>query len=269
LMVSKCRYCAYEEMKEDTETQEEEVDIISIDGIPYLLKHNYLSPLERLNNPVPEVELEYVSVYDCYIPVNLIDEGVMNRVEELVMKVEELDKTIQYLENYDVYLAKIGKLAKMVTNEAKEYDPQRDLQYITRETYYLLEDGSKLTKEIVKERKYRCGKRATRTDEGEWVPYEDCESAVKEVVESHDYGEIPVVETNDYINYKREKNNLTKMIKNLLQQMVTSKVRINVQRNGERITIKVDDGEGEFMYNWMSRANYYRGKYGPLAMLFA
>jgi hypothetical protein len=58
-------------------------------------------------------------------------------------------------------------------------------------------------------------------------------------------------------------------MKGLLQQMVRNKVRIDVQKVGERVKIKVDNDEGEFMYNWIDRANYYRGKYGPLAMLFA
>ena len=258
----------YEEMEEVTETYNEEVDIISIDGIPYLLNHNRLSPLERLNAPAPKAELEYVSVYDYYIPVNFIDEGVMSRVEELVKEVEELDKTIRYISSFDVYLTKLEKLAKKVTNETKEYDPQHDLQYITQETYYLLEDGTEVTKKIVLQRKYRCRQHPVPTDEG-WERHEECEFTEKETVESHDYGEIPVYKTDFYINYQKQKDSLMRMIKDLLQQMVRSKVRVDVQREGERVRIKVDDDEGEFLYDWISRDNYYRGKYGPLAMLFA
>jgi len=258
----------YEEMEEVTETYNEEVDIISIDGIPYLLNHNRLSPLERLNAPAPKAELEYVSVYDYYIPVNFIDEGVMSRVEELVKEVEELDKTIRYISSFDVYLTKLEKLAKKVTNETKEYDPQHDLQYITQETYYLLEDGTEVTKEIVLQRKYRCRQRPVPTDEG-WERHEECEFTETETVESHDYGEIPVYKTDFYINYQKQKDSLMRMIKDLLQQMVRSKVRVDVQREGERVRIKVDGDEGEFMYDWINRTNYYRGKYGPLAMLFA
>jgi chromosome condensin MukBEF ATPase and DNA-binding subunit MukB len=258
----------YEEMEEVTETYNEEVDIISIDGIPYLVNHNRLSLLERLNTPAPKAELEYVSVYNYYIPVNFIDEEVMSRVEELVKEVEELDKWIGYINGYDVYLTKLGRLAKKVTNETKEYESQYDQWHVTEETYYVLEDGTSLTKEIVDYRKYRCRKRAFQTEEGEWVPHEECESMVKEVVEAHDYGEIPVYKSDFYINYQKQKDSLMRTMKDLLQQMVRNKVRIDVQKNGERVKIKVDGDEGEFMYNWISRENYYRGKYGPLAMLF-
>jgi len=258
----------YEEMEEVTETYNEEVDIISIDGIPYLLNHNRLSPLERLNTPAPKAELEYASVYNYYIPVDFIDNEVMGRVEELVEKVEELGKTIRYIDSFDVYLTKLGKLARKETNETKQYDPQHDLQYVTEETYYLLEDGTKLTKEIVLQRKYRCRKYQTPTDEG-WERHEECEFTEKEVAEPHDYGEIPVYKTDVYINYAKQEDRLIQMIKNLLQQMVRDKARIVVQREGERVRIKVDNDEGEFMYDWINRANYYRGKYGPLAMLFA
>ena len=258
----------YEEMEEVTETYNEEVDIISIDGIPYLLNHNRLSSLERLDTPAPEPELEYASVYDYYIPVNFIDDVVMGRVDRLVEKVEELDKTIQYINSFDVYLTKLGKLAKKLTNETKKYDQQHDLQYVTEETYYLLEDGTKVTKEIVLYRKYRCRKYQTPTDEG-WERHEECEFTSTDTVESHDYGEISVYKTDFYINYQKQKDSLIRMIKDLLQQMVRSKVRVDVQREGERVRIKVDGDEGEFMYDWINRANYYRGKYGPLAMLFA
>ena len=238
----------YEEMEEVTETYNEEVDIISIDGIPYLLNHNRLSPLERLNTPAPKAELEYASVYNYYIPVDFIDNEVMGRVEELVEKVEELGKTIRYIDSFDVYLTKLGKLARKVTNETKQYDPQHDLQYVTEETYYLLEDGTKLTKEIVLQRKYRCRKYQTPTDEG-WERHEECEFTEKEVAESHDYGEIPVYKTDVYINYAKQEDRLIQMIKNLLQQMVRDKARIVVQREGERVRIKVDNDEGEFMYD--------------------
>jgi len=59
LIAYRCRMCGYEEVEEEKEVYDEEVDIISIDGIPYLLKHNQLSPLERLNTPSPKAELEY------------------------------------------------------------------------------------------------------------------------------------------------------------------------------------------------------------------
>jgi len=268
LIAYRCRMCGYEEVKEEEETYDEEVDIISIDGIPYLLKHNQLSPLERLNTPSPKAELEYVSVYNYYIPVNFIDEEVMSRVEELVKEVEELDKWIQHINGYDVYLTKLGRLAKKVTNETKEYDSQHDQWHVTEEAYYVLEDGTSLTKEIVDYRKYRCRKRPFQTEEGEWVPQEECESMVKEVVESHDYGEIPTYKTDFYINYQKQKDSLMRLMKDLLQQMVRNKVRVDVQKSGERVKIKVDGDEGEFMYNWIDRTNYYRGKYGPLAMLF-
>ena len=108
LIAYRCRICGYEQVEEEKEVYDEEVDIISIDGILYLLKHNQLSPLERLNTPPPKAELEYVSVYNYYIPVNFIDEEVMSRVEEL-------DKRIRYINDYDVYLTKLGRLAKKVT----------------------------------------------------------------------------------------------------------------------------------------------------------
>jgi len=258
----------YEEMEEVREVYSEEVDIISIDGIPYLVNHNRLSPLERLNTPTPKAELEYVSVYDYYIPANLVDGQVMNKVDELLKKVEELDKWIQYISSFDVYLTKLEKLAKKVTNETKEYDPQRDLQYVTKETYYVLEDGTEVTKEITLQRRYRCRQRPVPTDEG-WERHEECEFTETETVESHDYGEIPVYRTGFYISYQKQKDSLIRMIKDLLQQMVRDKVKVDVQRDGERVRIKVDDDEGEFLYDWIDRANYYRGKYGPLAMLFA
>ena len=57
-----------------------------------------------------------------------------------------------------------------MTNETKEYDSQHDLLHITEEAYYVLEDGTSLTKEIVEYRKYRCRKRSFQTEEGEWAP---------------------------------------------------------------------------------------------------
>ena len=267
LMAYKCRRCGYEEMDEDKDTHDEEVDVISIDDIPYLLDHNQLSSLGRVDM-APETEVKYIHVYNYLIPQNFIDKEVMSRVEELVKKVEELDKRIQYINNYDVYLTKLGKLAKKLTNEIKQYDPQHDLQHITEETYYVLEDGTKMTKEIMKHRNYKCRQYLVPGDEEDWELRKECEFTETEVVESHDYGEISIYKSDVYINYEKEKDSLMRAIKSLLQQMVGNKVKVDVQKDGEKVKIKVDNDEGEFLYDWIHGVEYYRGKYGPLARLF-
>ncbi len=82
LMVYKCRRCSYEEMGEDKDTHDEEVNIIAIDNIPYLVDYSHLTSLQRLDTPTPEAEVKYVKVHNYYIPQNFIDEEVMSRVED-------------------------------------------------------------------------------------------------------------------------------------------------------------------------------------------
>jgi len=265
---AKCRRCNYKEADEDTDTHDEEVNIIAIDNIPYLVDYSHLTSLQRLDTPAPEAEVKYVSVYHYYIPEDFIDTAIMSRVEELVKKVEELDKRIQYINSYDVYLTGLGKFAKKVTNETKQYDPQHDLQRVTEETYYILEDGTKITKEIVKHRNYKCRQYLVPGHKEDWELHKECEFTETEVVESHDYGEVAIYKSDVYINYEKEKDSLMQTIKSLLQQMVRNKVKIDVQKDGEKVKIKVDDDEGEFLHDWMHGVEYYKGKYAPLARLF-
>lgn len=265
----RCRRCGYEEVEEEKDTYDEEVNIIAIDNIPYLVGYTRLTLVQRLDTPTPEAEVKYVSVYHYYIPEDFIDTAIMSKIEELKKEIAEMYKRIQYINSYDVYLTGLGKFAKKVANETKQYDQQHDQWRVTEETYYVLEDGTKLTKQIVKHQKYRCRQRSVPTDEGEWVRQEECESTETEVLETHDYGEIPAFKTQIYNDYIKQKDGLEQEIKKLLQQMVRNKAKVDVQKDGERVKIKVNDDEGEYMYNWIDRTSYYRGKYGPLAMLFA
>ena len=43
----------------------------------------------------------------------------------------------------------------------------------------------------------------------------------------------------------KNKDSLMRLMKDLLQQMVRNKVRVDVQKVGERVKIKVDNDEGE------------------------
>jgi len=267
LMVYKCRRCSYEKMDEDKDTYDEEVDVISIDGIPYLLDHNQLSSLGRVDM-APETEVKYIHVYNYLIPEDFIDKEVMSKTEELVKKVEELDKRIQYINSYDVYLTGLGKFAKKVTNETKQYDPQHDLQRVTEETYYILEDGTKITKEIVKHRNYKCRQYLVPGHKEDWELKKECEFTETEVLETHDYGEIPTSKTQVYNDYMKEKDGLEQEIKKLLQQMVRSRVEVITQKDDGRVKITVNGDEAEFVYDWMHGVEYYKGKYGPLARLF-
>jgi len=268
LMVYKCRRCSYEEMDEDKDTHDEEVNIIAIDNIPYLVDYSHLTSLQRLDTTAPEAEVKYVKVHNYYIPQNFIDEEVMSRIEELVKKVEELDKRIQYINSYDVYLTGLGKFAKKVTNETKQYDPQHDQQVVIEEAYYVLENGTKITKEIVKHRNYKCRQYLVPGRGEDWELRRECEFTETEVLETHDYGEIPTFKTQVYNDYMKEKDGLEQEIKKLLQQMVRSRVEVITQKDDGRVKITVNGDEAEFVYDWMHGVEYYKGKYGPLARLF-
>jgi len=268
LMAYKCRRCGYEEMDEDKDTHDEEVDVILIDSIPYLLDHNQLSSLGRVDM-APEAEVKYVSVYHYYIPEDFIDTKVMSKVEELKKEIAEVDKKIQYINSYDVYLTGLGKFAKKVTNETKQYDPQHDLQVVIEEAYYVLENGTKMMKEIVKHRNYKCRQYLVPGHTEDWELRRECEFSETEVSETHDYGEIPVFKTNVYNDYMKQKDGLEQEIKKLLQQMVRSRVEVITQKDDDkRVKIKINGDEAEFLYDWMHGVEYYKGKYGPLARLF-
>ena len=221
-----------------------------------------------MDTTAPETEVKYVKVHNYYIPQNFIDEEVMSRIEELVKKVEELDKRIQYINSYDVYLTGLGKFAKKVTNETKQYDPQHDQQVVIEEAYYVLENGTKITKEIVKHRNYKCRQYLVPGRGEDWELRRECEFTETEVLETHDYGEIPTFKTQVYNDYMKEKDGLEQEIKKLLQQMVRSRVEVITQKDDGRVKITVNGDEAEFVYDWMHGVEYYKGKYGPLARLF-
>jgi len=266
---AKCRRCNYKEIDEDTDTYDEEVNIIAIDSIPYLVDYSQLSSIERLDTPAPEAEVKYINVYNYLIPEDFIDTAIMSKVEELKKEIVEVDKRLQYINSYDVYLTGLGKFAKKVTNETKQYDPQHDQQVVIQETYYVLEDGTKMTKEIVKHRNYKCRQYLVPGHKEDWELRRECEFTETEVLETHDYGEIPVFKTDVYNNYMKQKDSLRQEIKGLLQQMVRSRVEVTTQKDdGERVKIKINGDEGEFLYNWMHGVEYYKGKYAPLARLF-